>query len=309
MANDRTAIEALAVSLLDLQRMMSDEPAPERERRLEEEIARFMRELPSGEVPAATAALLERFPSWDEGVASGKVDPVARSGFDERELADPTFLVRRLESLAAALSAEERERVADRLESAGFVSRRARSGEGLAEGESARVLREVGAEGASVDAERLVDSWIDLASFARDLDAEVTPVWRTWSKHAGVDWRRDVKDVLRRYVEGSNEVGREQLEERLRGLSALSASIVHAWSQVGGIVFEEIEHLDPRRLESDPPKGGGLFGMNTRERCWEKSKEAWSKVDRDAIERRLFEALVAFVERYYHRRMRHRQDS
>jgi hypothetical protein len=120
-------VAATAARLRLAQADLADEAADIRREHLREEVTRAVSELGGAERGAFVAALLERFPTFEQGVQPQQAAP-DRSAYIaelEAELNDPRRLAQRLARMAPSMSPEDRRAVGATLVESGLAPRAA----------------------------------------------------------------------------------------------------------------------------------------------------------------------------------------
>ncbi len=291
-------VAALANRLRLVQIDFADEGPDVRREQLCEEIERATRSMVPQERDAFLNELQDRFPSWDSNVnVAPRVEAApGRSAMDERELKDPSFLVKRLLDLAPSLTEEQKQTFGGRLREAGFAV----AGGGGAGDWPAAAAQAVAAElqvpaTATLDPTRTLETLTMLVGVAKSLDQLAWNTWRTVSPKSTIRRSAELHRTVARFATGDQDVSRTQVKQDIERLRQLIAALISAVGRAGGqFAQKQLARLSPAEIESAVGKGGFLASPDAK--CWQRYKEIAAAMDASAIERELLDSIANFAE-------------
>lgn len=288
--------DAVANRLRLLQMDLADEEAPLRQEQLAEELDRALAARTPEQRKAFLEGLLARFPTWDRPGADldAAAHPAGRSPTDERELADPSFLVSRLVELAPEFSDEQRRLLVRRLTQADLLPES--DGPALDKASAAKLLSKLQlAVDDRIDSRRMLSLVSVLMEFALSLDQVV---WRTWQEvapRADIRRKTQLRQQMGRYVTGDQKVSGKDVAQNLDALRQLVAGMIAAIGQVGQqFASKYASHISPEEIES-------LVRMEKRwhegpaAACWRKYKELAGGMDPTSIERDIKQVIADYT--------------
>ncbi|MCC6661566.1 MAG: hypothetical protein IT437_11850 [Phycisphaerales bacterium] len=287
---------ALANRLRLVQLDFADEGDGTRRGQLEEEVERALSAVTPDQREPFLQRLGEMFPSWDANVtvAPRAEAAAARSGIDEKELRNASFLVERLAELAPQLGEEERAAIAARLARVGLAL--PGGGEGIPEPAAEKLRQRLSIPPATaLNAGRTAELTTLLAELALSLDQIVWSTWRAIAPRSDFKKESDLGKNLHRFVSGDQDTARGQVKvdlERVRKLTAaLIASVGQAGRQFSQQHFQRFG-VEAIRNTARPKK----VMEHDSIRMWEKYAELAGAMDAGSLERELMGAIAKYVE-------------
>jgi hypothetical protein len=285
---------SLAGRLRLLQSELADQSPESRQQLLAEEIERSLKSMAPSERPTFLKELDEFFPTWDSRV---DVTPAASAApaTDQRELQDPSFLVKRLTQLAPSLSEKDRSAIAAQLQQAGILP----SNEPAWPASAMKMFRDqlkLDGQG-DVDAARMFEMAALLSQLAVSLDQ---PLWRMWKEIAPKSSLRRNADLIKtlgRFALADDSVSRTQVQQELESLRKLAAALLQAIGQLGKQLAQDFRKYSPAEIES-LAKLEKKWTEKLEEACWRKYRELAGEFDETAIETAIRQSIVNYAEAF-----------
>jgi hypothetical protein len=280
-----------------LQIDLADLPDDVRRDHLHDELDRVLEKMSGSQRKAFLEALESRFPSWDSGISTEtrRVAPTAQSPTDERELLDPSFLVRKLVDLAPDLPEADKRAVMDKLELAGFKA--TATGGGWRAESDTRLRDELKLGGDDmIDPSNLVDLAGMLAGLVQSLDQLAWSTWRTVSPKSQLRRRAPLNKTMARFASGDPDVPRGEIADDLEKLRQLTASLISAMSQAGPLAYRQVSKLAPTQIESIVEGEGRSFMKSKDVSCWQKYCELATGLDEVSFEQALLQGIAEYAE-------------
>lgn len=294
-------VAATAHRLRLVQADFADDSPEVRAEHLREEIERATGSMVAERRRAFLEMLAERFPSWDSNVRADaeELRPPPRSRADERDLADPSFLVRRLLDLAPSMSEEQRRGLGETLAAVGIGARRPPGG--LPPEAAATAAAELGVEGApggSVDPARALELLAMLGAMSRRLDQIAWSTWRTIHPRSSVKRAGELQRTMARFATGDQDVPRGQVQQELEALRKLVAAMVASVGRAGGQFAQRLlARLAPTEIEAAVRAGRRVSMLSSVDaECWKEYKQRASALDSSSIETELLESVANIAE-------------
>jgi hypothetical protein len=289
-------VASLANRLRLVQLDLADEAEGVRREHLGEEVERAL----AGVSPDRREEFLRRvgelFPSWDANVAvapKAEVAP-ARSGIDERELKNASFLVERLVELAPHLSEDQRAAAAARLARAGLAVARPSGGLPEAAAEKLRQRLQLRADEA-LDPGRTAELATLLAELALSLDQVVWNTWRTIAPRSDLRRSGELARTMGRFAAGDADTARGQVKHDLERVRQLTAALISSVGQAG----RQFAQRHFYRFSVDAIKdaaGPGTIMKPQAVKCWEKYVELTGSMDAVTLESELLQSIAKYAE-------------
>lgn len=290
------ALRAAAVAnrLRLVQIDFADDTPEVRRDQLREEIERAMKTMVPDQRRAFLQELGDRFPSWDPNVGvAPKAEPVPmKSGTDERELKDPSFLVGRLVEAAKTLTEEQKASLGARLKAAGFV---VDSDRAWPESAAEAVAQELApGEKLKLDPVRSLELLAVLVTVTKSLDQLAWNTWKTMAPKNMIRRTIELHKTMARFAAGDQDVPRGQVKQDVEKLRQVIAGLISAIRGAGGPFAQKlITRFSPSEIEVLVPKS--TFS-STDAKCWAKYKEMAGSLDAGTIEADLLAAIVTWAE-------------
>ncbi|MEX2081072.1 MAG: hypothetical protein WEC33_05605 [Dehalococcoidia bacterium] len=291
--NQRVASLANRLRLVQLD--FADEGDGARREQLEEEIERAIGSVVPDQREAFLRRLSEMFPSWDANVAvAPKADAAARSGIDEKELRNASFLVERLADLAPQLDEDKRAAVAARLARAGIAVQS--SGAGIPEAAAEKLRQRLGmGVGTPVDAGRTAEMALLLAELAMSLDQVVWNTWKAIAPRSDLRRGSDIGKTMGKFAGGDQDTARGQVKQDLERVRQLTAALISSVGQAGRQFAQQ--HVYKFGVEAIRDAAGpGTLMKPQAVRCWEKYVELAGPMDAVMLEREMQSSIAKYAE-------------
>jgi hypothetical protein len=295
---DRSEIVASTANRLRLVQIdFADEKDDVRREYLSEEIERAMAAVVPEQRQTFLEDLMVRFPTWDAKVEVQlrKEETTDRTRMDERELQDPNFLAARLINLVPSLSPRERQVLIERLREAGLVAVQASGWPAETVDGLRSKLRMAPDE--PIDPGRALEMVALLADLASSLDQLA---WNTWQRICPKSMFRrpgDLRKTMSRFLNGGQDVGREQVNQELSKLRQLIASLISAVSQAGKqFANRYLTKFSPNEINALVNMEGGGFLVSKEVKCWRKYAELAGTLNEASIETEIMEAIANYAE-------------
>lgn len=262
------AVATTANRLRLVQIDFADQAEHVRREYLGEEIKRALANILPGDRAAFLEELSARFPTWDARVEVRR-DAQAASNFDAKELADPSFLTRRLIEVYQLLPEAQQRAVVARLMEAGIGSTRDWPQQAAQQLKSKLLMNEKD----PIDALRLLDLTAFLAELATSLDQVVWATWKAIAPQANVRRPAAVQRTMGRFVSGDPNTSRGQIAQDVNKLRMLIAALIASVGQSGRFAAQYYKVLAPDEIKAIVPTG--FMGSNDT-RYWRKFEELWA---------------------------------
>ncbi len=264
---------------------------------LDEEIRRAVGSLSPDQRGPFLLELQSRFPTWDRQVdvdsdSSAQAD---RSGVDDRELKDVSFLVSRLIDLAPEINAAQRSALQERLVAEKLIVM-PRGAFPEAQVNALRTKLQLGAA-ESFDPGHVLELLEGLLEFVNSLDQLVWNTWKTIAPQSAIRRPGAIQKIAAKFATGDPNTARSQVIHDLGRLRRLVASLVAAIGQTGKFAAEHLARLAPAEIESIVrSEGTGILG-NAKAKCWSKYVELVGGIDDAKLEQEIFQAVAGYCER------------
>lgn len=270
--------------------------AAKRSEFIQEQVDRSFKDVAPANRSRLLEALLARFP-----VAGNIAHPVSPAMSPAAPVpAAPLAPAALLDKFLAALPAlpeAERGELAKKIAAAGLVSTPASSGTPLVLSEETQ--RAIGlAPGQSASPERLAQLLVVLLDALSRLDQTSMKTAEVLSPRSSLLKRNEsVRRAAGRYLAGETD----SVETPLREVSGLLGALLAA-ALGGGRIFGQqyLERFSPSAIEDvvTAEGGGGMFGPNKKERCWDRYVDlARDFATPDLVDRRIKECLALVAQR------------
>ena len=281
-----------AARLRLVQATCADESRETRESYLGEELGRLLEDVPPGKRQMYLDTLADKFPTWHRTVTTA---PFAVPSVRGPETAEE--LMQAVARLAPKFTAEERQRLREKLVECGVVeAAAAQSVDGFAAFRKQAML----APADTIAPARLEKLLIQELEFLAKLDQLA---WTTWKMLAPKSALKrdtslgDFRAVLRRYLKGDAEVNDLQLAQAIERTRQLVAILLGSISQVGrGFTKRYQTRYAPDAIRELVKMEGGsmLLGQDTK--CWRKYCDLASEISEASIQNEMQEMVVKYVE-------------
>ena len=264
---------------------------------LHEEVKHALKSILPEQRKAFLEGLMERFPTGYLGQPPTEAQKGQDQGVIQEDLKDPERLVCHLVELAAVLSADQKQRVADRLQEAGITPRAAAQDHSDASSEALRLKLKL-EEGQCVRADRISALLVLLVDFASKLEPLVWNTWRTLSPRSGIRPPRGLTKVLRQFLSEDSPALDQKAERELKMLQRLVAAIITAVGGVGQqFAKNHLARFSPAEIKGMVNMEGGSRLLSSREvKCWRKYEELAATLTEDAMEAELRKAIADYAE-------------
>lgn len=290
-------VEETANRLRAIQTDLADAEETVRREHLEEEVERALSSVMPADRREFLAQLAARFPSWDSDVTGAPAAPLAtgpvRSAADEREMKDPSFVLKRLIELTRGLPEEKKVAVRQALEEAGLAA----GGVGSWPDAPAQRLKGVltGMQG-QPEAGRVLDLLTVLLEFVLSIEKVV---WRTWQQMAPrsqIKRRGQLQRAAGHFVSGDQEVSRNEIQQELEELRQLTAATIAAVSQAGHLAYVRLGNLSPEAVMGAAKDEGKAAWQSWEAAYWKKYQQLAESLDPTTFEVEVMHAMADYVE-------------
>lgn len=287
-------ISGLCSRLHLIQSDIASFPPEKRREYLNEEISRGLKEVPVSSRKRYLEALLLRFPVAGQTVRQPTSAPVPASTAPPPETFEQVF--EKFLAGVQALSKDERDRVALRLNEAGVVFTVREAGGLEVPPETAAAFGLPPDEQPRPEA--VVKLCLLLLETLQRMDQAALATLRELAPRSALLKRReDLRAAAGQFLARKDEA----LEPQLRMVSSLIGALLAAMLG-GGKDFgrDFVGRLSPSAIEDviAGEGGGSIFGRNKKERCWDKySLLAKDYETAEIVDRRIRDCLAAFIER------------
>lgn len=289
-------INEVATRLRLIQADTSQLESVKRSEYLQEEVERSFKDVSPANRHRLLEALLVRFPVAGQVLGATHSVPAA-APVAPAPVETPEATLNRLLAALPELSKEARANLAKKLVGAGLVP--AGSGTTSTLEISEESQRALGlAAGQPLVMERLAQLAALLLDVVSRLDQTALKTMEVLSPRSSLLKRNEsVRRGAVRFLSGEIET----LEPQARDMSALLGALLAA-TLGGGRVFGQqyVERFSPIAIEDvvTAEGGGGMFGPNKKERCWDRYADlARDFATPDLVERKIKECLAAVVQR------------
>jgi len=284
-------VEQAASRLRAVQADLADAEEDLREEHLLDELQRSLEGLMPAEREVFLEELGKRFPSWDQAVAPIDREDRApgRSGVDERELDDPSFLVERLLAIAPRMSEGERATAGRRLASVGLAP----AGGEISE-QSLAFVREMmpGDASGEVDPARCAELAAVLLDFTLKVDKVVWMTWRQMARSATIRRKGGLEAKSMAFASGDPSVSRNEVVEEVELLRRVLAGILAVLPQSGRLCYQRMSFLFPESVMD----AAHMEGKKGERAYWKKFTELAGDFGQAAFEAEVIRGLAENVE-------------
>lgn len=278
---------------------LADLPAADRRRVLRDELERAISGVAPGSRKALLDDLLAYFPVFGGkaptgGAPAAKVDDGSAAALaDARQaLDDPVALARRLSTMSAGLSAEQRREVMSALSAAGLGGGQG----GLPSGVETELRQRLKLPPEKhIDAGRLAEAAVMLSVMAQAVDQTVWPQWKELASRSSVRGGV-VGSVLSRFITGDATVSAAALGKELSSTQRVVAVMLAATKRAGRqFAQKHLMKFSPGSIEEAAKSKKTLmeaFGVT----CWRHYTELMNQHDGTVIEAELRQAIAEQAE-------------
>lgn len=293
---DAARVAAVCNRLRAVQADFADAPPLVRQRYLADEIQRALKDIVPDQRPAFLAALERQFPAWEAPASAAAPVQQITTETDQRELQDPSYLVRRLCEMTGSMSDEQRQVVIRHLDQAGLLPPA-----GVVPWpddlmQAMRAKLQVG-EQKRIDPIRLLEVMVGLVDFASTLQQLASQTWRTLAPNSEIRPRAGtLQGLVAKYASGDPSASRQQVNQELERLRQLLASLIAAVGDAGRQVASTFtSRFSPNEIKTAAASEGGMF-VSVEAKCWRKFVELWDAQDEHALEMEVRDAIAKFTE-------------
>lgn len=294
-ANDITRqAESVAHRLRLVQLDFADVDDSTRQQYLLDEIERALKSIMPDDRAMFLEALEDRFPAWDAHATPAPMADasVQQTRTDERELQDPSFLVRRLVELAPSMDDQTREGVVEQLRRAGLSPIGATDWPEEAAGELRETLQSP--TGDELRPNRVVELTTLLSRLTCKLDGIAWQVWKELKPDSRTRRRANLRNTLARFSCGDDRVPYGQVESDIEALRTLLTSLLMSIGQSGRQYGQTyVEKHRPDQIEALVRMEGGRVNDA---KCWRKYQDLMNGVDQLTVEREIREVIARYAE-------------
>lgn len=275
----------------------ADESEQARSAYLREEIEKALKNVLPDERNEFLGRLLERFPtgSFITQTISKEVDVQSAPKVDESQFKNLDFLVGSLLEIAPNLSEDQKDFINKSLQQAG-LSPKARQSDSVELDQKLKDKLKVGDEN-SFNAARLAELNAMLVDFVLKLEPLVWNTWRKLSPRSTVRPQGALTQKIGQFVCDNAEMSVNQVEDDLKVLQRLVASMTSAVSCVGGqFAKRHLARFSPSEIEALVRMEPGSVFVSRDVKCWNKYKQLAETLNEDSIEMEIRKAVVDYVE-------------
>jgi len=275
----------------------ADESEQTRTAYLREEIEKALKTVLPAERNEFLGRLLERFPagSFVTQTISKEVDVQSVPVVDESQFKNVDFLVGSLLEIAPALSDDQKDYIDQSLRQAG-LGPKAQQSDSVESDQKLKEKLKVGNE-RSFNAARLAELNVMLVDFVLKLEPLVWNTWRKLSPRSSVRPQGALTQKIGQFLCDDTEMSVNQVEDDLKVLQRLIASMTSAVSCVGGqFAKRHIAKFSPSEIEALVRMEPGSVFVSRDVKCWNKYKQLAETLNEDAIEMEIRKAIVDYVE-------------
>lgn len=286
----------LAPRLRALQASFADDPAPDRQGYIEEEIQQALEKIPASRRAAHLEALTEYFPVWGEGTLA-PVRPAAQTARPKETVID---VADRLCAMAAQLPPAELSELTSRLAAYGLAAPAAGpTGEEtllLPEPQPATVelppelQKRLGIRpDQNLDLERVLRLIAALAEFAVTIEQPAWSIWKSLAPQSTV--RRDPNSELRKlagpYLVGDREVSSTQISQTLEKTRHLIAALLASIGTTGETFARQfLSRFSPESIKAAADAESGFF-LGPEQKCWRQYVGLFNELSGVAVEQEI----------------------
>lgn len=288
-------VEEAANRLRAVQTDLADADSTLREEALSEEVERLLGSVAPGERDEFLRRLGARFPSWDGDRSMASAPAAAspaRSGADQRELNDPSWLLEKLLGMLSEMDEGQRESIRRRLIEAGMVS----GGPGDWPVDAAEKFRRaVGAQAsaeAGIDPGRLLELAGVLAEFVTSVEKLVWRAWQEISPRSPLKRGASLNGSMGKFSTGDGQVSLNELRKELERLRQLTVGIIGAMSGSANLVYNRVQTLSPDAVMAAAKDEGKKAWESWEVAYWRKYRELAATLDQPSFEKEVREALA-----------------
>ena len=305
--SDRPNRVAAAASRLRLLQVDLADKSPEaRMHYLAEEIQRALAHVVPQERKQFLQELMSEFPTWDKtlDVIPLEEQVAAWSRTDQRELADPSFLVSRLAELLPTLSDAQKQALVAHLRDAGLAPQLEgdRPEEALSRVREALKLDSK----AALSQERLTELVAPLIRFALGLEPVVRQTWSLLAPKSTMLGSSSLQQSLNSFVAGDKELPGSPVERDIEKLRGLVGSMAYALGRVVDFATGHLTRFSPGKIEDIvrlEPRGVGSLLVAKEVRFWRKYAELAERfLTEAAVETEFKDRIRSFIEETVRRR-------
>jgi len=275
----------------------ADEDEQTRTAYLREEIEKALKTVLPAERNEFLGRLLERFPagSFVTQTISKEVDVQNAPVVDESQFKNVDFLLGSLLEIAPTLSEDQKDYIDQSLRQAGLRPK-ARQGDSVELDQKLKEKLKVGNE-RSFNASRLAKLNAMLVDFVLKLEPLVWNTWRKLSPRSTVRPQGALTQKIGQFLCDDAEISVKQVEDDLKVLQRLIASMTSAVSCVGGqFAKRHIAKFSPSEIEALVRMEPGSVFVSRDVKCWNKYKQLAETLNEDSIEMEIRKAIVDYVE-------------
>jgi hypothetical protein len=289
-ADENRWAEQVAGRLRLIQATYADEPGETRQAYLTEELRSQLGEVSMGKRQTYLDALNERFPSWQRAAEGAPAAPREPESVDE--------LLQAMVRIAPRMTAEERQKCRDTMVELGLVEA---PDAGSAEGYTALRKHLILAPGEAIVATRLEKLIIQQMEFLVKLDQLVWTTWKTLAPKSTVKRDTalgDMRNLVRRYLKGDNEVPDLLVAQQIERTRQLVAIMMGSISQVGRAFTKRyLTRYSPDAVRDlVKMEGGGSVLTGTETKCWRKYAALTEEITEASIQADMQEIIVKYTE-------------
>ncbi|HCO92710.1 MAG TPA: hypothetical protein DIU00_01960 [Phycisphaerales bacterium] len=275
----------------------ADESEQTRTAYLREEIEKVLKTVLPAERNEFLERLLERFPagSFVTQTISKEVDVQSAPVVDESQFKNVDFLVGSLLEIAPALSDDQKDYIDQSLRQAGLGPKAQQSDSvGLDQKLKEKLKLE---NERSINAARLAELNAMLVDFVLKLEPLVWNTWRKLSPRSTVRPQGALTQKIGQILCEDTEMSVNQVDDDLKVLQRLIASMTSAVSCVGGqFAKRHIAKFSPSEIEALVRMEPGSVFVSRDVKCWNKYKQLAETLNEDSIEMEIRKAIVDYVE-------------
>lgn len=275
----------------------ADESEQTRTAYLREEIEKALKTVLPAERNEFLDRLLERFPagSFVTQTISKEADVQSAPVVDESQFKNVDFLVGSLLEIAPALSDDQKDYIDQSLRQAG-LGPKAQQSDSVELDQKLKEKLKLGNE-RNVNAARLAELNAMLVDFVLKLEPLVWNTWRKLSPRSTVRPQGALTQKIGQYLCDDTEMSVNQVEDDLKVLQRLIASMTSAVSCVGGqFAKRHIAKFSPSEIEALVRMEPGSVFVSRDVKCWNKYKQLAETLNEDSIEMEIRKAIVDYVE-------------
>ena len=275
----------------------ADEDEQTRTAYLREEIEKALKTVLPAERNEFLGRLLERFPagSFVTQAISKEVNVESAPAVDESQFKNVDFLVGSLLEIAPTLSEDQKDSIDQSLRQAGLRPK-AQQSDSVELDQKLKEKLKVGNE-SSFNAARLAELNAMLVDFVLKLEPLVWNTWRKLSPRSTVRPQGALTQKLGQFLCDDTEMSVNKVEDDLKVLQRLIASMTSAVSCVGGqFAKRHIAKFSPSEIEALVRMEPGSVFVSRDVKCWNKYKQLAETLNEDSIEMEIRKAIVDYVE-------------